>query len=55
MKKLWNEFYTSRLGQYLTYGIIYLIFWKIIGFELVVILCLTTILGELHFQDINNK
>lgn len=55
MKNLWSKFYNSRIGQYLIYGITYLIWWKLAGFEFMVIICLTTILGEIHFQYMNYK
>ena len=55
MKNLWSKFYNSRVGQYVIYGITYLVWWKLAGFEFTVIICLTTILGEIHFQDMNRK
>jgi hypothetical protein len=51
----WNDFYNSRLAQYIIYTLIYFIWWKIAGFEFAVIACLGAILGEIHFQDINRK
>lgn len=54
MKKI-NTFYKSRLGQYLIYGMTYFIWWKIAGFEFSILMCVSSILGEIHFQDINNK
>ena len=55
MKTLWSKFYNSRIGQYVIYGITYLVWWKLAGFEFAVIICLTTILGEMHFQNMNRK
>ena len=37
MKSFWKEFKDSRLGQYLAYGLIYIVFWKFAGFEFTVI------------------
>ena len=51
----WKEFYNSRLGQYLFYGILYLSLWAFAGFELATLMCLTTILGEIQFQYMNRK
>jgi hypothetical protein len=55
MKNLWNNFYNSRVGQYLIYGIMYITLMQLVGFELAAIMCLTTILGEIHFQYLNHK
>jgi hypothetical protein len=55
MANLWRIFYNSRIGQYLTCGLLYFVWWKFAGFEFAVIICLSTILGEIYFQDINNK
>jgi len=50
-----KEFYNSRVGQYVIYGLTYLVFWKLAGFEFTVIIVLTTILGEIHYQYMNPK
>lgn len=50
MKSFWKEFKDSRLGQYLGYGLIYMVFWKLAGFEVTVIIIGATILGEIHYQ-----
>ena len=50
MKTFWKEFKESRLGQYLTYGLIHVTFWKFAGFEVTVIIIGSTILGEIHYQ-----
>lgn len=50
MKKLWQDFIKSRLCEYLSYGLIYVTFWKIAGFEVTVIIIGSTILGEIHYQ-----
>jgi len=56
MKKTFNDFYNSRVGQYLIYGFIYVAFWKLFGFEFAIIMCTTVILGEMHFlQRISSK
>ena len=51
MKKLWN----SRVGQYLFFGIFYLSILKMVGFEITVTICLSTIIGEMTFKTMNNK
>ena len=50
MESFLKEFKESRLGQYLIYGLIYVIFWKFAGFEVTVITIGSTILGEIHYQ-----
>ena len=50
MKSFWKEFKDSRLGQYLGYGLIYIVFWEFAGFEVTVIMIGSTILGEIHYQ-----
>lgn len=45
----------TRIGLYLLYVITYGLFWKIAGFEFTVIIILTTILGEIHYQYDNPK
>lgn len=50
MKTFFKEFYDSRLGKYLSYGLINLIFWKIGGFELAMIIIVSIIIGELDYQ-----
>lgn len=39
-----------RTALYLTYGFLYVMFWHFVGFELTVIMCLATIIGEQHFM-----
>jgi hypothetical protein len=50
MKKILNQYYNTRLGKFILYGFIYVIFWKIAGFELTMIIIGSTILAELDFQ-----
>jgi hypothetical protein len=50
MKSFLKGFKESRLGQYLIYGLIYVIFWKFAGFEVTVIIIGSTILGEIHYR-----
>lgn len=50
-----KSFYNSRVGIYLIFSAIYLLFWKISGFELTLIVLGSTILGELHFQNRGDK
>jgi hypothetical protein len=52
MRKIWKDLYNSRVGQYLTFMFIFLIFYKIFGFELSVILFLSIIIGEMHYKDV---
>ncbi len=51
MKTLYN----NRITQYVIYGFLYMIIWKFAGFEISVLLCLSTILGEIHYQEMNRK
>lgn len=55
MKSFFKEFYDSRLGKYLAYGLIYVMFWKFAGFEVTVIIIGATILGELDYQFRNRS
>lgn len=50
MKTIWKDFKESRLYEYLSYGLIYVTFWKFVGFEVAVIIIGSTILGEIHYQ-----
>ena len=50
-----KNFTKTRLGQYVIYGTLYLVISKIAGFEFTVIIVLTTILGEIHYQYDNPK
>jgi hypothetical protein len=44
-----KELLKSRVAHYVGFGIWYGIFYRIIGFELTTILCLSTIIGEQVF------
>jgi hypothetical protein len=55
MKNLFNELYNSRLAQYIMYGVVYMSLKKFAGFEFTVIICLTTILGEISYQYKNRN
>ena len=39
------------LGQYIVYGLLYLVFYHLLGFELTVICGIGNVLGELHYQE----
>lgn len=49
-----KEIYNTRVGQYVTFGLIYMIIWKLGGFEFAVVIALGTILGELNFKNTKN-
>jgi hypothetical protein len=51
MKALWRKFYYSRFGQYMGYSLIYVTFWKFMGFEMAVIIGIGQIMGELSYQN----
>lgn len=55
MKSFFKDIYDSRLGKYLAYGILYVLFWKFVGFEIIVIIIGSTILGELDYQFKNRQ
>jgi hypothetical protein len=55
MIKLWNKFYDSRVGKYITFISIYYFFWKLAGFEFSVIIAVGTILGEIHYLNKDKK
>ena len=50
MKSFFKEFYDSRLGKYLSYCLIYILMWKIFGFEITIVNIGGMILGELDYQ-----
>lgn len=41
----------TRVGQYIVYGLLYLVFYHLLGFELTVICGIGNVLGELHYQE----
>lgn len=41
----------TRVGQYIIYGLLYLVLYHLLGFELTVIFGIGTIIGELHFMQ----
>lgn len=55
MKEIWIKFYKSRAGQYIIYVTTFLIWMQLEGFEIAVIVCCGTILGEINFQNMKHK
>jgi len=45
----------TRVGQYIMFGLLYLVLYHFIGFELTVIFGIGTILGELQFMQQKEK
>jgi len=50
-KNFLSKLYETRLGKYLIYGVMYTLFWKIASFEFAVIIALSQIVGEHHYQS----
>jgi len=53
MKKLIKD--GSRLTIYLLYGLVYILFWKIAGFEITIIIMGAIVTGELDYQFRNQN
>lgn len=51
MKQIWNDISRSRLYLYIIHALPYMAYWKVIGFEFSIIMCASTILGEIHYQN----
>jgi len=48
-----KELLKSRVAHYVGFSLWYVIFYKLLGFELTTILCLATIIGEQSFLQKN--
>ncbi|MCK9417256.1 hypothetical protein M0Q97_11470 [Candidatus Dojkabacteria bacterium] len=47
------KWYKTRIIQYVIFGLIYWIFFRLFGFELAVIIALGQIVGEMHYKEEN--
>lgn len=45
-----NKWYETRLVQYLIYGLLYMVFWKLFGFEFTMVVAVGFIAAESDYK-----